>query len=239
VPVRTHGLPYLAKVLAACTSDDRHVRGGDNRAPPAAPPLAMTPDDPFIASLADYRRRHPEDAALADLFIALAGDADDPWMRGRLAGHFTASALVVSANGDETLLMHHARLGRWLQPGGHADGDRALERVALREVEEETGLVGARLEPGIFDLDRHWIPMQGDVPGHWHHDVRYVVRAGDPAVRGNHESLALAWRPVAEVADDPALDPSLRRMAARWLARHGQAAPAARTLGHPDRSPAP
>jgi hypothetical protein len=48
----------------------------------------------------------------------------------------------------------------------------------LREAEEESGLPGLSVEHAIFDLDRHWIPERGDVPGHWHYDVRYVVRAG-------------------------------------------------------------
>src|SRR5690606_41298630 len=72
--------------------------------------------------------------------------------------------------------------------------------------------------PAIFDLDRHWIPEHRGVPGHWHYDVRYVVRAGDDEdfVVGE-ESLALAWRGIQAVAADAGADPSLRRMARRWL----------------------
>ena len=70
------------------------------------------------------------------------------------------------------------KLQRWLQLGGHADGDRDLARVALKEAEEESGLSGLVLEdPAIFDLDKHWIPERKDVPGHWHYDVRFVIRA--------------------------------------------------------------
>jgi 8-oxo-dGTP pyrophosphatase MutT (NUDIX family) len=88
----------------------------------------------------------------------------------------------------------------------------------LREAQEETGVVGLRVEGGIFDIDRHWIPARADEPGHWHHDVRYVVRAGtDERFAVNHESRALAWRPVTEVAADDSLDVSLRRMARKWL----------------------
>ena len=118
------------------------------------------------------------------------------------------------------LLTHHRKLDRWLQPGGHADGDADMARVALTEAAEESGLSGLRVDPGIFDLDRHWIPGRGDVPGHWHHDVRFVVRAGDDeAFVVSEESHALAWRPIREVADDETMDDSLRRMARRWLAR--------------------
>src|SRR5690606_4276880 len=142
----------------------------------------------------------------------------------RLEGHFTASAWLVDRTGSRTLLTHHRKLGRWLQPGGHADGDRDLARVALREAQEESGLHGLRVEPAIFDLDRHWIPEHRGVPGHWHYDVRYVVRAGDDEdfVVGE-ESLALAWRGIQAVAADAGADPSLRRMARRWLVERAPA----------------
>lgn len=181
---------------------------------------ATTPLPALAAQLAAYRDRWPQESALADSFLALLGEAADPFVRQRLEGHFTGSAWVVSADGQRTLLTHHRKLDRWLQPGGHADGDRDLAQVALREAQEETGLAGLRLETGeIFDLDRHWIPERAGVPGHWHHDVRYVVRAGpDERFVVSDESHALAWRRIDGLAADPGLDESMRRMAARWLA---------------------
>lgn len=176
------------------------------------------------AALLAHARRCPGQAALAAAFLQLLDDARDPFLRDRLEGHFTGSAWLVSADGRRVVLMHHRKLGRWLQPGGHADGDRDLAAVALREACEETGLPGLRLEDGtIFDLDRHWIPARGDVPGHWHYDVRYVVRASASGeLVGNPESLALAWREVADIAADPASDGSLARMAGCWLGRSGE-----------------
>ncbi|KAG1530262.1 hypothetical protein G6F50_017436 [Rhizopus delemar] len=105
--------------------------------------------------------------------------------------------------------------------GGHADGDRDLARVALKEAEEESGLGGLVLEdPAIFDLDKHWIPERKDVPGHWHYDGRCVSRAlGGVAFVLSEESLELAWRPVTEGAADPQSDESMQRMAHRWRAR--------------------
>lgn len=182
----------------------------------------MTTPDRLADALHGHGLRDPSQAAEAADFVALLADAQDPFVRARLAGHFTASAFVVDMSGRRTLLMHHAKLGRWLQPGGHADGDRDLAAVALKEAEEETGLPGLVLEGGIFDLDRHRIPARGEVPEHWHYDVRFVVRAaGGDAFVANAESLALAWRDIAEVAGDDAVDTSVRRMARKWLARAG------------------
>ena len=178
-------------------------------------------DDRLRGLLRDYARREPAHDALAAEFGTLLDDPEDPFRRERLAGHFTASCWLVSADGQRLLLTHHRKLQRWLQLGGHADGDRDLAQVALKEAEEESGLSGLVLEdPAIFDLDKHWIPERKDVPGHWHYDVRFVIRAlgGEDFVL-SEESLELAWRPVAEVASDPQSDESMQRMARRWLAR--------------------
>lgn len=181
---------------------------------------AMDSCDAFRRQLADYRQRFPDETGVADEFETLLADAADPFVRERLEGHFTGSAWLVSADGLRVLLTHHRKLERWLQLGGHADGDRDLAQVALKEAEEESGLTSLAVDAGsIFDLDRHWIPERGQAPGHWHYDVRHVVRAmaGEAYVVGE-ESLDLVWRPVAEVAADPASDASLRRMARKWLA---------------------
>lgn len=167
-----------------------------------------------------YRDRWQGECAVVAQFETFMHARADGFARSNLLGHFTGSAWLVSADGARALLMHHRKLGRWLQPGGHADGDADLARVALREAEEETGLSDLRVEGDIFDIDRHRIAARANEPEHWHYDVRYVVRAGaGESFVVNAESHALAWRPVDAVADDETLDPSLRRMARKWLDR--------------------
>jgi len=182
-------------------------------------------DSPLRRSLDTYRRQWPGEGAVVDLFEALLDEHDMPtgpnaYARERLDGHFTASSWLVDRSGTRVLLTHHRKLARWLQLGGHADGDSDLGAVALREAGEESGLPGLELEGGLFDLDRHWIPERGDVPGHWHYDARYVVRAkAGEAFVVSEESLDLAWRDVVAIQADPGADESLRRMARKWLAR--------------------
>ncbi|ALN81337.1 NUDIX hydrolase [Lysobacter antibioticus] len=185
------------------------------------------------SNLIEYGRRWPQEAEHTLAFLALLDEAQgrgtapdgalapgDPFQRERLAGHFTGGAWLIDRPGRRVLLTHHRKLERWLQLGGHADGDRDLAQVALREAEEESGLTGLSLEPGLFDLDRHWIPERREVPGHWHYDLRYVVRASDNEDYViSEESLDLAWREIAELLDDPGSDESMRRMARKWLER--------------------
>ncbi|AIF48441.1 NUDIX hydrolase [Dyella japonica] len=167
----------------------------------------------------DYARQWPGEPDVTH-FVEMLDEGAHGFVRENHEGHFTGSAWLVSADGERVLLTHHRKLGRWLQLGGHADGDADLSRVALREAEEESGLSGLSVEPGLFDLDRHRIPARGQEPEHWHYDVRYVVRAGASEVfEVSEESHALAWRSIREIAADPSSDESLRRMAGKWLHR--------------------
>jgi 8-oxo-dGTP pyrophosphatase MutT (NUDIX family) len=172
----------------------------------------------LLAVLAAHAAECPEQAARAVEFAAFVAAEPRCALRELATGHLTASAWLVSADGERVLLTHHAKLGRWLQLGGHADGELDLAAVALREAVEESGLPGLAVDAGIFDLDRHWIPERGGEPGHWHWDVRHVVRCGAiEAFVVSAESLALAWRPIAALVDDPDIDASIRRMARRWV----------------------
>jgi 8-oxo-dGTP pyrophosphatase MutT (NUDIX family) len=173
-----------------------------------------------LALLDAYAPADAMEAALLAEFRRFVGLEPHCCERTLAFGHLTGAAWLVSADGGRVLLTHHRKLERWLQLGGHADGDPDLARVALREAGEESGLPGLALDPGIFDLDRHWIPARGAEPGHWHYDVRFVVRAsGSEQFVVGEESHDLAWRDIGEVARDESVDTSVRRMARKWLAR--------------------
>ena len=81
---------------------------------------------PLARLFDDYLARNPAEAEVVALFRALLAEEGPVFERARLDGHFTGSAWVVSTDGQRVLLMHHRKLGRWLQLGGHADGDADL-----------------------------------------------------------------------------------------------------------------
>ncbi len=141
---------------------------------------------------------HEEAGHLATIVAFVAAHAD-PFDRRIPQGHLTASAFVLSPRGEQVLLLHHRKLDRWLQPGGHAEpGEKAGEDVALREAREETGLPALSLHPGAplpVDVDVHAIPAHGSDPAHLHLDLRYVVIAPEDAtlLRSTKETNALRW----------------------------------------------
>lgn len=143
------------------------------------------------------------DRSLAEEFAQFATAHADCLLRSCVPGHFTGSAWVVDRSRQRTLLTHHRKLDKWLQLGGHADGEADLLAVALREAREESGLTLVKaVTPGIFDLDRHLIPARKGEPEHWHYDVRFLIEA-DPQqpLVVTSESKDLAWVEIATVRD--------------------------------------
>jgi 8-oxo-dGTP pyrophosphatase MutT (NUDIX family) len=172
----------------------------------------------LAAQLMAYALREPDQAYEAAEFLRFLQSDEAVFRRSHPPGHFTGSAWLVDATGREALLTHHRKLQRWLQPGGHADGDADIATVAAREAEEESGIAGLSLDPQLFDIDRHRIPARGEEPEHWHYDLRFVLRAPPGAsFEVGPESINLAWVAIERIASEPEFDPSLARMARRWL----------------------
>ena len=174
----------------------------------------------FRAQLAglDLSER-PDEQPLRERMLDLLDSTPECFQRTSYPGHFTGSALVVSADGSHALLHHHLKLDRWMQFGGHCDGDEDVLRVAQREALEESGIEGLILaSPRPFDLDIHLIPERPTQPAHFHYDVRWVLIAPeDPVFTVSEESRELRWFTPAEARALP-LDSGLLRLIAKWEA---------------------
>ena len=160
---------------------------------------------PLLDMLVRYRQAHPAEADVVDRICALVENHADCFERSCRPGHITGAAWILSPDRRRCLLTHHRQLDRWLQLGGHADGQPHAEQVALREAREESGMNGfdflsatGALVP--LDVDVHQIPARRDAAGqvvedaHEHHDVRFllVAHAGQE-VCVSDESHDVAW----------------------------------------------
>ncbi|MFN0091806.1 MAG: NUDIX hydrolase [Acidimicrobiales bacterium] len=149
--------------------------------------------------------------------LAFLDEHPDALHRSCAPGHLTGSALVLDAASGRFLLLLHAKLGKWLQPGGHTDGEANLALTARREAEEETGVEGLAVVTPAVDLDVHVVRPPGEA-AHLHLDVRHLVLAPPGArAQGNHESLELRWVDLGE-AEALGADPSTLRLARAALA---------------------
>lgn len=166
---------------------------------------------PLLNMLQHYLTQYPDEQETVTRIRSLVKRHADCFHRTCRPGHVTGSAWVLSHDHRQCLLVHHRKLDRWLQPGGHADGDSDVAQVALREVREESGLSQIELAAtdGLLlplDVDVHLIPERVDSTGrkiedaHEHHDVRFLVLAApDQELVLSDESHAVRWFTAEEV----------------------------------------
>jgi len=180
----------------------------------------FSPASELLEDVRAYRPFDDRERAMCDRLVAfLAANGVRAFDRALPPGHVTASAWIVDPDRTQAVLLHHRKLERWLQLGGHVDGDPDVRRAALREAREESGLRALRLivEP-IYDIDVHRIPARGAEAEHEHYDLRFALEADprEPLVR-NAESHDVRWIALSDL-ESYAIDDSVRRLAAKTAA---------------------
>jgi 8-oxo-dGTP pyrophosphatase MutT (NUDIX family) len=156
----------------------------------------------LIRKLRDYQPLDEHEELMRRQILAFVEAHDDCFERSLSVGHVTGSAWVIDDARRKTLLVHHARLNKWLQPGGHADGNPDVLAVAMREAEEETGLPVTPLSLAIFDVDAHDIPARKSDPAHIHYDIRYLLQADSSLIpQVSAESRDVAWVDLSRVSE--------------------------------------
>jgi 8-oxo-dGTP pyrophosphatase MutT (NUDIX family) len=167
----------------------------------------------LVSSLLSYTSKFKEEELLVPKFLTLL-ESPRCYHRDHLPGHITGSAWIIDETKTNVLLIHHNNLHKWLQPGGHADGDENVLNVAVREANEETGLTNIKLlTSGVFDLDIHLIPERKGFPKHDHYDVRFLFEASvKDELKISEESSDLKWIKLDEVPVLTQNNPSILRM---------------------------
>lgn len=164
----------------------------------------------------EYLSVFPDEAERLQAFCSFLHRNIDTslYARSNFDGHITTSAFILNQFGNSILLLEHKSLKKWLQPGGHVEGDVSLVASALREVHEETGIAPEmlRLVPlrndVPFDIDSHYIPPnpRKQEDEHYHHDIRFLFRfIGEEGsiVHSEEEATAIKWFTFTELKDSP------------------------------------
>ncbi len=174
----------------------------------------------LLDKLQRYRGADEHEEVMRRTIIAFVEGNTECFERTLLKGHITGSAFIVDATRTQTLMTHHHFLDKWLQLGGHSDGDPDTLNVALREAEEESGLTSVvPVSAEIFDVDIHPIPARKNEPEHFHYDVRFLCEADiSEPLQITGESKDLAWIPIARIPDYTR-EESVLRMARKIVPR--------------------
>lgn len=158
----------------------------------------------LLALLDQYRTPFIAEAGFVEQTKRFVNEHEDCFHSRLLPGHVTGSAWVVNPTRDKALLLHHRKRSQWFQPGGHADRDTDIRRVAIRETAEESGLDPQHvrlLDDRIFDIDIHDVPDTARFPRHRHYDIRFLLEIDDALeITGNDESHQVLWVPLRHTA---------------------------------------
>lgn len=159
-----------------------------------------------------------QEVACKKNMINFIQEHEDCFERSLEIGHITASAWLLDKDGSKGLLMHHKKLNKWVQLGGHCDGDSDVLAVAIKEAQEESGIQDiVPVSHDIFDIDIHLIPARGAEKEHYHYDVRFLLRVtSDEKIMQNHESKELRWI-GKDLSVLPTQQESVVRMFNKWI----------------------
>ena len=168
--------------------------------------------------LLPYKPYDEQERAYKQIILAFLDEYSDAFERSLEVGHITASAWLVNKDNSKALLMHHRKLDMWVQLGGHCDGNTDTLAVALKEAQEESGIMDIKpVKTEIFDIDVHLIPENKKEKAHYHYDIRFLLQVkSDKDFIQNEESKALAW--IDKKRDNlPTNERSVIRMFDKWV----------------------
>lgn len=163
--------------------------------------------------------QNPEEQIFKSRMLDFIEQHDNCFERSLDIGHITASAWLINKDNSKALLTHHAKLDRWFQLGGHCDGNPDVLAVAIKEAQEESGIIGiVPVINQIFDIDVHTIPANKKEKEHDHFDVRFLLKViSNEDIIPSSESKDLKW--ISKDLNDLTTDnPSVVRMFKKWLA---------------------
>lgn len=171
----------------------------------------------LLQKLHNYHPVYPQEVAYKQRIIEFVQQHPDCFERSLAVGHITASSMLLNKQKTHALLMHHAKLDQWFQLGGHCDGESDTLAVAIKEAQEESGIIDiTAVSQAIFDIDVHLIPANKKDAAHYHYDIRYLLQVNsDENIVINNESKELKWF-TPDIQQLPTQSQSVTRMFEKW-----------------------
>lgn len=162
----------------------------------------------------------PDERQAKEDMLAFINQYEHCFERSLEIGHITASCWLLNKDHTHVLLTHHAKLNKWVQLGGHCDGETDVLAVAIKEAQEESGIMQIEpIEETIFDIDIHLIPENKKEKAHFHYDVRFLLQVmSDEQIVISHESKDLRW--FDQDRDVFPQENSVLRLFDKWVAKN-------------------
>jgi len=177
--------------------------------------------DSLLGKLYKYFPVNPQEITFKQEMLSFIMQYPNCFERSLEIGHITASAWVLNKEKTKALLMHHSKLNKWFQVGGHCDGNPDVLSVAIKEAQEESGIKNIiPISFEIFDIDIHLIPENKKEKAHYHYDIRFLLQVvSDEQIIQNRESKELRWigKSFNELPTD---NPSVIRMFTKWISKN-------------------
>jgi len=177
-----------------------------------------TPTLSLLELFTHYQPVDTSEQEYKERIINFLNNYPNAFERSLEVGHITASAWLVNKDNTKALLMHHKKLDIWVQLGGHCDGNTDALAVAIKEAQEESGIMHIQpINAAIFDIDVHLIPENKKEKAHYHYDIRFLLQVmSDEDFVQNEESNALAW--IDKNKENlPTQERSVTRMFDKWI----------------------
>ncbi len=172
----------------------------------------------LLESLSNYSTEYPAEKERCDRFMDFVEQNPQCFSRSLTIGHVTASCWLLSLDRKKVLLTQHKKLNKWLQLGGHCDGESNTALAAIKEAKEESGIEKiALIKPDFFDIDIHSIPERKGEPAHFHYDLRYVLGVQNSNEYSlSDESHSLQWVAFEEL-ENYTQEESVLRLNRKWM----------------------
>ncbi|MGL5352513.1 MAG: NUDIX hydrolase [Clostridium sp.] len=171
----------------------------------------------WIDSVKNYKVFNEQEEKDKEIILKCINSFDEVLTRENEIAHITSSAFVINKSRDKVLMIHHNIYNSWSWTGGHADGDNNLLNVAIRELEEETGVCNIKvIEENIFSLDV--LPVKGHikkgkyVAPHLHLSVAYAIEANEEQelVVKEDENSGVKWIPLDKLMEYTKKEPNMQ-----------------------------